>query len=127
MTSVVPIVGRTKDNHKPAIVNYYNMTMGGTDIVDQLMASKSVRWKSNRWTMSALAFMLDTSAVNAITIAGQQEGRDKPPDSRAFRFQLVHDLVVPHIRRRMFLPGIHTRIKNKARDYLGKFPTKFSF
>jgi hypothetical protein len=122
MTSVVPIVGRTKDNQKPAIVNYYNLTMGGTDIVDQLMSSKTVRWKSDRWTMSALAFMLDTCAVNAITIAGQQERRVKSPDTRAFRFQLVHDLVDLHIRRRMTLGGIHTRIKNKARDYLGKFP-----
>jgi hypothetical protein len=120
MTSVVPIIGLTKDNLKPAIVNYYNLTMGGTDIVDQLMSHKSVRWKSDRWTMSALSFILDTSVVNAITIAGQQEGRTKPPDTRAFRFQLVHDLVAAHMRRRMTCAGIHTRIKNKARDYLGE-------
>ncbi len=48
MTSTVPILGTTKDNQKPGIVNYYNYTMGGTDIVDQLMAHKTVRWKSDR-------------------------------------------------------------------------------
>jgi hypothetical protein len=119
MTSVVPILGTTLDTGKPAIVNYYNLTMGGTDIVDQLMSHKTVRWKSNRWTMSALAFILDTCAVNATTISGLQEGAAKP-DTRAFRFQLVHDLVVPHVRRRMNMPGIQNRIKIKARDYLGK-------
>jgi hypothetical protein len=119
MTSVVPILGRTRDTGKPAIVNYYNLTMGGTDIVDQLMAHKTVRWKSNRWTMSSLAFILDTCAVNATTISGLHE-RAAKPDTRAFRFQLVHDLVVPHMLRRMKMPGIQSRIKTKARDYLGK-------
>ena len=40
MTSVDPILGLTRDNKKPAIVNYYNYTMGGTDVVDQLMSHK---------------------------------------------------------------------------------------
>jgi hypothetical protein len=29
MTTVDPILGRTKDTAKPAIVDYYNLTMGG--------------------------------------------------------------------------------------------------
>ncbi len=40
MTSTDPILGLTRDNKKPAIVNYYNYTMGGTDVVDQLMSHK---------------------------------------------------------------------------------------
>lgn len=75
--------------------------------------------KSNRWTMSALSFMLDTAAVNAITIAGQQDGASKP-DTRDFRFALVKDLVVRHMKRRMVTPGMQTRIIQKGRDYLGK-------
>jgi hypothetical protein len=118
ISTVVPILGLTKDNQKPALTNLYNITMGGTDIVDQLIAHKTVRWKSDRWTMSPLAYMLDTAAVNANTIAGLQEGKKKP-DTREFRYQLVADLVIPHIRRRIKSPGIQTRVKNKARDYLG--------
>jgi hypothetical protein len=109
----------TLDTGKPAIVNYYNMTMGGTDVVDQLMSHKTVRWKSDRWTMSALAFILDTCAVNATTISGLQEGAEKA-DTRDFRFKLIHELVTPHILRRRNWPGIQTRIKMKAQDYLGK-------
>jgi hypothetical protein len=119
MTTVVPILGTTVDTGKPAIVNYYNMTMGGTDVVDQLMSHKTVRWKSDRWTMSALAFILDTCAVNATTISGLQEGTAKP-NTREFRFKLIYDLVASHIRRRVNRPGIQTRIKLKAQDYLGR-------
>jgi hypothetical protein len=43
LTSVDPILGLTKDTGKPAIVNYYNLTMGGTDVVDQRMFHKTVR------------------------------------------------------------------------------------
>jgi len=120
MTTVDPILGRTKDTGKPALVNYYNLTMGGTDIMDQYMANKSVRWKTDRWTMSALAFILDTSVVNATTLFGLKYGVKKP-DTRGFRFQLIHNLVKPHILRRMSWPGIQTRIKQKAKDYLGKY------
>jgi hypothetical protein len=119
MTTVDPILGRTKHTAKPAIVNYYNLTMGGTDIVDQLMAHKSVRWKSDRWTMSALAFMLDTAAVNATTLYGLKF-KIKKPATRKFRFDMIRDLVTPHILRRLRTPGIQNRIKMKAKDYLGK-------
>lgn len=60
ISTMVPIIGLTKDNKKPAIINLYNYTMGGTDIVDLLIVHKTVRWKSNKWTMSSLSFMLDT-------------------------------------------------------------------
>jgi hypothetical protein len=96
MTTVDPILGRTKDTAKPAIVNYYNLTMGGTDIVDQLMAHKSVRWKSDRWTMSALAFMLDTAAVNATTLYGLKF-KIKKPATRKFRFDMIRDLVTSNV------------------------------
>jgi hypothetical protein len=123
MTTVDPILGRTKDTGKSAIVDYYNLTTGGTDNVDQIMARKSVRWKGDRWTMSALAFILDSSVVNATTLFGLKFGIKKPA-MRKFRFELIHNLVKPHILRRMKMPGIQTRIKLKAKDYLGKSATK---
>jgi hypothetical protein len=73
-----------------------------------------VRWKTDRWTMSALAFMLDTAAVNATTLYGLKFGIKKPA-TRKFRFDMIRDLVTPHILRRLRTPG-----KMKAKDYLGK-------
>jgi hypothetical protein len=97
--------------------------MGGTDIVDLLMTHKTVRWKSNRWNMSAFAFMLDTAVVNANTIAGLHDGMTKP-DTRDFRYELVAQLVLPHIRRRLVSRGIQTHIRTKAQLYMGKYFTK---
>jgi hypothetical protein len=122
MSTMYPIHGLAKDNQKPAIVNLYNITMGGTDVVDLLMAHKTCRWKSNRWTMSNFAFLLDTAVVNANTIAGLHEGTTKP-DTRDFRYELVAELVLPHIRRRLVSRGIQRHIRTKAELYMGKFYT----
>jgi len=118
-STMVPIIGVTRDTRKPAIIELYNNTMGGTDVVDLLIVHKTVRWKSNKWTMSPLAFMLDTAAVNANTISGLHEGRTKP-DTRAFRYELIADLVIPHIRRRLTNRNIQRPIRAKAEAYLGK-------
>jgi hypothetical protein len=119
ISTMTPILGLTKDTQKPAIIELYNQTMGGTDIVDLLIVHKTVRWKSNKWTMSPLAFILDTAAVNANTLAGLHEGKTKP-DTRAFRYELVADLVIPHIRRRLTSRNIQKHIRTKAEMYLGK-------
>jgi hypothetical protein len=53
LTTTVPIMGRTKDDKKkPALLKRYDFSMNGTDRVDQLIQSKTVRWKARRWTMS---------------------------------------------------------------------------
>ena len=48
LTTVVPIIGKTKDDgkQKPAIIKFYDYTKGGTDIVDQIMTKYSVKPKS---------------------------------------------------------------------------------
>jgi hypothetical protein len=70
MTTTVPILGRTRDDgkRKPALFRRYDMAMGGCDRVDQLMMAKSTRFKSRRWPMSVLAYLLDTARVNSRTI-----------------------------------------------------------
>jgi hypothetical protein len=78
-----------------------------------------VRWKTDRWTMNFLAFVLDTAAVNATTIYGIKKNIAKP-DTRDFRFRLIRSLVTPHMRRRIKRPGMQTRIKLLAKNYLGK-------
>lgn len=41
LTTVVPILGKTKDDNKmkPALFKLYDYTMGGVDRVDQLMGN----------------------------------------------------------------------------------------
>jgi hypothetical protein len=75
MTTTVPIMGKTRDDgkKKPALFKRYDMAMGGCDRVDQLMMAKSTRFKSRRWPMSVLAYLLDTARVNSRTIRLIQE------------------------------------------------------
>jgi hypothetical protein len=40
-------------------------------------------------------------------------------DTRKFGLQLVEDLVVPHLRRRMSLNGMQIYLKQRAEVYLG--------
>ena len=65
-----------------------------------------------------MAYILDTSRVNAKTVA-QLQGRSW--ESRDFGFALVRELVTEHIRRRMEAPGVQTFVKLAAQCYLGKF------
>ena len=58
--------------------------------------------------------------MNANTLAGLHDGATKP-DTRAFRYELVADLVIPHIKRRLTQRNIQRHIRTKAELYLGKF------
>ena len=50
----------------------YDHTKGGVDIVDLLSTNHSTRIKSKRWSLKALAFVLDTWRTNAKTILGDK-------------------------------------------------------
>ncbi|KAF0287262.1 PiggyBac transposable element-derived protein 2 [Amphibalanus amphitrite] len=102
LTSMNPIMGVTDDaNRKPAIYKVYDLTKGGTDIVDQRMGSYTCKTKSRKWTMAALAYILDTCRVNAGTVMSLNAGQ-KPRllVSADFGWELVMQLVEPHVRRR---------------------------
>jgi hypothetical protein len=69
--------------------------------------------------MSTLAYLLDTAAVNSNTLSGLHPGKTKPK-AREFRLELVADLVLPHMRRRLENPRIQKHIKMKAELYMGE-------
>jgi hypothetical protein len=75
LTTTEPLMGKTKDDgkKKPALFKRYDMAMGGCDRVDQLMMAKTTRFKSRRWPMSVLAYVLDTARVNCRTIGLLQQ------------------------------------------------------
>ena len=51
--------------------NFYKYWLCNSNVnrVDQLMMSKTTRFKTRRWPMSVLSYELDTARVNARTIA----------------------------------------------------------
>ena len=51
----------TKDERKkPHVINFYDRTKGGVDVMDMMASTYTVKFKSRRWTMNALAYILDT-------------------------------------------------------------------
>ena len=96
------ILGAAKEDHKrPAVIEFYNFTKGGTDIMDQRMGNYTTKFISLRWTMAVLCYILDTARVNAQTIYFKNKGEDvRKSDSYQFAKDLVKELITPHVLRR---------------------------
>ena len=69
LSTMRPINGITRDDNKQklGIYKFYDFTIGGTDIVDQLNDYYTVLSKSNRWDLVAFYYILDTIHVNSKT------------------------------------------------------------
>jgi len=74
-----------------------------TVIVLKVMQWRTTRAKSRRWSMSVLYYLLDTTRVNGATIRRMQQtakGEEKKISQIDFGWQLVADLVTPHMEER---------------------------
>lgn len=60
----------TNSDHKklPEIIDYYNRTKTGVDLMDKLVGSYTVRRKSNRWPYTVFCNMIDISGINAFVL-----------------------------------------------------------
>lgn len=94
--------------NKPEIIQFYNETKTGVDVLDQLVSSYTCKRKTNRWPMAVFSAFLDISAYNALVIymecnvnwihAGKKAKR------REFLKELSVALIQPQILRRQRLP-----------------------
>ena len=112
LTTMHNTVRVTKDAiTKPDVYKMYDHTKGGVDIVDLISSHSSIRMKSRRWTLNALAFILDTERTNAMTIL--KDARDSQLTSFEFTWQLGKNLVVPPNN------GLQSVLLTKMRKILG--------
>ena len=121
-STTTPILDVTKDDgkEKPAIYKFYDFSKGGTDVVDQRIGFYSCKAKSRFWTMSALAYVLDTCRVNASTLYSMNQGTDpRKQDSFEFGMKLVMSLVRPYIEMSSRY-GLSTEIQAKIKFVLGE-------
>ena len=98
-----PMHSCTKDDNKskPQIFRFYDLTKGGTDIVDQMNNYFTTRAKSLRWAMIVHFYMLDTARVNAKTIWCIKNGIDHQElQSYNFGWDLAKALTMPYLIRR---------------------------
>ena len=94
----------TKDaRKKPHVIAFYDRTKEGVDVMDMIAGFFTTKFKTRRWTLNALAYILDTAKTNALTIY-----RDIHPGikERSFEFvwELAEELVKPHVLSRFHNP-----------------------
>lgn len=55
-------------NKKPSVINDYNNSKYGTDKMDQLVSSYTVKFKSRRWPVVVFCNVLDIACINAFLL-----------------------------------------------------------
>ena len=103
-STTYPLKGVTMDDNvrKPALLKLYDFTKGGTDVVDQRMSRRkySTKAKTNRWTMVAFYYLLDTARINAQTIWSLNNGLN-PRKTNSYEFGMK-------VAKALFMPMIMT-------------------
>ena len=104
---------------KPNVIVFYDHTKGGVDVMDQMAGCFTTRFKSHRWTMNALSYVLDTVRTNMNTLWNEMNP-DKKVSSYDFLWELGQSPIKPHIEYSyQNRNGIQTDIVNAMKNFLG--------
>ena len=117
------LLGTSKtENKRPAIIELYNYTKGGTDIEDQCMGNYTTKMKSKKWTLNTFCYLLDTARVNCQSIYCKVKNENvRRSNSYKYAMDLAKALIIPHVERReKDLTGIHSTTKHKMALVLGR-------
>ena len=77
LSTLRPILGTTIDDgkNKAALYKLYDLTKGGTDIVDQRIGFYTCKFKSRRRSMTAFAYIIDTRAGERVNPVCDESGK----------------------------------------------------
>lgn len=95
------------NTEKPEIIDFYNKTKSGVDILDQVIRTYTCKRRTNRWPQSLFYNMLDISAYNAFVIFREintEWNKNKKIKRRLFLEELGNELILQEISRRSVLP-----------------------
>ena len=108
------------DKRKPHIIEYYNQTKAGVDILDKLVRTYSCRRSTRRWTVALFFNIVDIAAVNALILWVTKHpdwNQDKSHVRRLFLCDLGMQLVNCHVQQRMTSTvGKRRRLQDSARQ-----------
>lgn len=60
---------RDTDDKKPDIIDYYNQTKGGLDVLDERVGTYRCKRKVKRWPMAIFENMFDVSSFDASVLS----------------------------------------------------------
>ena len=78
LPTIPPILGIAKDDGKGkiGICKVYDLTKGGTDIIDQRMGFYTFKPKSRKWTITLFSYVIDMVRINSSTTFALQKKYD---------------------------------------------------
>ena len=104
----------TQDDKK----KIYDYTEGGIDIPDQIMGSYATKYKTKKWTLVALSYVLDMARINSPVIFVINNTKEDLY-SFEFRWELMKALVKPNMYTRLARRGLSKHLQNSITNILG--------
>lgn len=87
---------------KPEILQFYNHTKGGVDLIDQQRNEYTVARPTNRWPLKIFFNILDIAGINAFTVLQKNKLENEAiKQRRNFIKKLSKALVFDHVKRRL--------------------------
>ena len=104
-----------KEDHKkrPEIINFYNKTRIGVDLVDQMVRTYTCRRQTRRCSLKLFFNLLDVAALNAFTIYRQvhPDQHTAGGSRRRFLTDLENSLISPLMKTRQKIPQLQKATK----------------
>lgn len=91
------------ENGKPEIINFYNQTKGGVDVMDQTLQEYTTQRQTRRWPMAFFYNIIDVSAFasHIIYYGNNPTARYTTTRRKNFLRQLAENLCIPVIENRI--------------------------
>lgn len=104
------------DQGKAEIIDFYNKTKGGVDVLDNMCNRYSCSRKTRRWPLCLFYGMINIAVVNAFVLS-KIKGVGKI--RRKFMHTLAEELVKPWAEKRIQQKGMNRRLINTIREGFG--------
>nr|CAH7719842.1 unnamed protein product [Callosobruchus chinensis] len=106
------------DDCLPEIIEYYNSTKGGVDLLDQKCANYCCGRRTRRWPMAVFYRLLDIASSNSFVLYSAHE-KNEEMSRLTFVKQLARELVLPHLERRYHNQRLPYELRTSIRRVLG--------
>lgn len=108
----------TGEKRKPEINTFYNSTIGGVHVADELSATYDVSGNSRKWPLTVFYAMLNMAGINANIIHGSNTQAIQK--RRNFIKTLGRMLVTEHLRARKEIPQLPRQLRKRIREFSGE-------
>lgn len=98
-----------EEHRKPEIIEFYNKTKAGVDIVDKLCGTYNTARSTRRWPMVIFYHIMNIAGINSRVI---HLGNGKEYVARRnYLKKLALDLITPQLKRRALLQNLPTELQ----------------